>query len=70
MRGTAAFKQEAWIEAQARGLSVKGFEPTAADRRNVQARRDTRQQLQTTTATEAIPAPNAVANTVLTAIPA
>ena len=44
VRGTAAFKQEAWIEAQARGLSVKGYEPTAADRRNIQARRVTREK--------------------------
>jgi len=44
VRGTAAFKQEAWIEAQARGLSVKGYEPTADDRRNVQARRVAREK--------------------------
>ena len=39
VRGSAAFKQEAWIEAQARGLAVKGYEPTADDRRNLAARR-------------------------------
>lgn len=44
VRGTAAFKQEAWIEAQARGLAVRGYEPSADDRRNVQARRDARAQ--------------------------
>ena len=44
VRGTAAFKQEAWIEAQARGLAVKGHEPTADDRRNLAARRAARSQ--------------------------
>lgn len=39
VRGTATFKQEAWIEAQARGLAVKGYEPTPDDRRNLAARR-------------------------------
>lgn len=39
VRGSAAFKQEAWIEAQARGLAVKGYEPTADDRRNLATRR-------------------------------
>lgn len=73
VRGTAAFKREAWIEAQARGLSVKGHEPTADDRRNVEARRDTRRQSQASTAattTEASPAPNAVANTSPAPMPA
>jgi len=69
VRGTAAFKQEAWIEAQARGLSVKGYEPTADDRRNVQARRDTRQQPQAATAAEAVPAPNVMANATPTPAP-
>lgn len=44
VRGTAAFKQEVWIEAQARGMAVKGYEPTADDRRNLDARRSTRRQ--------------------------
>ena len=44
--GTAAFKQEAWIEAQARGLAVKGYEPTADDRRDLAARRVAREELQ------------------------
>lgn len=44
VRGSAAFKQEAWIEGQARGLSVKGYEPTADDRRTLDARRKTRQE--------------------------
>lgn len=73
VRGTAAFKREAWIEAQARGLSVKGHEPTADDRRNVEARRDTRRQSQASaaaTTTQASPAPNAVANTSPAPMPA
>lgn len=44
VRGSAAFKQEAWIEGQARGLGVKGYEPTADDRRSLDARRKTRQE--------------------------
>lgn len=44
VRGSAAFKQEAWIEAQSRGLAVKGYEPTADDRRNLAARRVARAQ--------------------------
>ncbi len=44
VRGSAAFKQEAWIEAQARGLAIKGYEPTADDRRNLAARRAARAQ--------------------------
>ncbi len=44
VRGSAAFKQEAWIEAQARGLAVKGYEPTADDRRNLATRRAARAQ--------------------------
>ncbi len=44
VRGTATFKQEAWIEAQARGLSLKGYEPTADDRRSLVARRAARTQ--------------------------
>ncbi len=44
VRGSAAFKQEAWIEAQSRGLAVKGYEPTADDRRNLAARRAVRAQ--------------------------
>lgn len=44
VRGSAAFKQEAWIEAQARGLAVKGYEPNADDRRNLATRRATQAQ--------------------------
>ena len=44
VRGSAAFKQEAWIEAQARGLAVKGYEPTTDDRRNLATRRAARAQ--------------------------
>lgn len=44
VRGSAAFKQEAWIEAQARGLAVKGYEPTTHDRRNLATRRAARAQ--------------------------
>ena len=61
VRGSAAFKQEAWIEAQARGLSVKGYDPTGDDRRNVQARRAARQR-QPATTPRPVPDPNAVAN--------
>lgn len=44
VRGSAAFKQEVWREGQARGLSVKGYEPTADDRRDLDARRKARQE--------------------------
>jgi len=44
VRGTATFKQEAWIEAQARGLSVKGYKPTADDKRSLATRRAARTQ--------------------------
>ena len=44
VRGTTAFKREAWTEAQARGLSVKGYEPTADDRRDLAARRVAREK--------------------------
>ncbi len=32
LRGTVEFRREAWLEASARGIVVKGYEPTEIDR--------------------------------------
>ena len=65
VRGTTAFKREAWVEAQARGLAVKGYEPTADDRRDVATRRDAKRAPAVPTAAEAIPTPGVAASVAL-----
>ena len=42
VRGSAEFRREAWLEANARGVTVKGYEPTALDREALASRRATR----------------------------
>ena len=40
--GTAAFRREAWIEAEARGLAVVGYKPSDPDRQEAERRRGER----------------------------
>ena len=61
VRGTAAFKREAWIEAQSRGMAVKGYEATADDRRDVMARREAKREPVATAAVAAVPLTPSVA---------
>jgi hypothetical protein len=42
VRGSVEFRREAWLEANARGIAVKGYEPTALDREALASRRATR----------------------------
>ena len=37
--GSAGFRREAWIEAQARGLVVQGYQPSGPERQEVERRR-------------------------------
>lgn len=39
LSGSATFRREAWIEAQARGLEARGHRPTDPDRQEVERRR-------------------------------
>lgn len=43
IRGSADFRREAWIEAQARGLEAQGYKATAPDRQEAGRRRTERQ---------------------------
>lgn len=43
LRGSADFRREAWIEAQARGLDAQGYKATALDRQEAGRRRAERQ---------------------------
>jgi len=40
VRGSAEFRREAWLEAGARGMEVKGYEPTELDRQTLADRRE------------------------------
>lgn len=42
--GSATFRREAWIEAEARGLAVVGYKPTDPDRQEVERRRGERER--------------------------
>lgn len=42
VRGTAAFKREAWLAASQRGLETTGYRPKAVDREHLQARMEER----------------------------
>lgn len=44
IRGSEEFRREAWLEASARGIDVKGYEPTAIDRQALAARRAARER--------------------------
>jgi hypothetical protein len=44
IKGSAEFRREAWIEANARGLEGRGFTPSDADRQEADRRREGRQQ--------------------------
>lgn len=44
LRGSAEFRREAWLEASARGIEVKGFEPTEIDRQALASRRSARER--------------------------
>jgi len=44
VHGSIAFRREAWLEANARGITVKGYEPTALDREALPSRRAARQR--------------------------
>jgi len=52
IRGSAEFKREAWIEANARGLEGRGFSPSDSDRQEAERRRAERQQANEVRATE------------------
>ena len=43
LRGSAEFRREAWIEASARGMEVRGYEPTDIDRQALASRREARE---------------------------
>lgn len=40
VRGSAEFRREAWLEAGARGLEVRGYQPTELDRQTLADRRE------------------------------
>src|SRR3984893_5217406 len=40
VRGSAEFRREAWLEANARGMGVQGYQPTELDRQALADRRD------------------------------
>ncbi|MEO6945180.1 MAG: LPD7 domain-containing protein [Nitrobacter sp.] len=40
VRGSAEFRREAWLEASARGIEAKGYEPTELDRQALATRRE------------------------------
>jgi hypothetical protein len=40
IRGSEEFRREAWLEASARGMEVKGYEPTEIDRQALASRRE------------------------------
>ena len=44
VRGSVEFRREAWLEANARGITVKGYEPTALDREALASRHVARQR--------------------------
>jgi len=44
LRGSAEFRREAWLEASARGMEVKGYEPTDVDRQALASRREARER--------------------------
>lgn len=44
VRGSVEFRREAWLEASARDITVKGYEPTALDREALARRRAARQR--------------------------
>jgi hypothetical protein len=44
LRGSAEFRREAWLEASARGMEVKGYEPTDIDRQALASRRVARER--------------------------
>ncbi|MGD9539897.1 LPD7 domain-containing protein [Methylocystis sp.] len=44
LRGSAEFRREAWLEASARGMEVKGYEPTDIDRQALASRREARER--------------------------
>ena len=44
LRGSATFRREAWLEANARGITVKGYEPTPLDQDALASRHSARQR--------------------------
>ncbi|MBM3552970.1 MAG: hypothetical protein FJX45_14700 [Alphaproteobacteria bacterium] len=44
VHGSTEFRREAWLEANARGITVKGYEPTVLDREALASRRAARQR--------------------------
>jgi hypothetical protein len=52
IKGSAEFRREAWIEANARGLEGRGFTPSDADRQEADRRSEQRQQGNRMRATE------------------
>lgn len=44
VRGAQEFRREAWLEASARGIEVKGYEPTEIDRQALASRREARER--------------------------
>lgn len=45
LRGSVEFRREAWIEASARGMEAKGYEPTDIDRQVLASRREARERV-------------------------
>jgi hypothetical protein len=44
LRGSVEFRREAWLEARARGMEVKGYEPTEIDQQALASRRAARER--------------------------
>ncbi|WP_204279743.1 LPD7 domain-containing protein, partial [Serratia marcescens] len=40
VRGSAEFRREAWLEANARGMEVQGYQPTELDRQALADRQE------------------------------
>jgi hypothetical protein len=56
LKGTVAFRRDAWIEAAARGLPARGHHASDLDQQEAERRRGLRQPTQTASAPPAMPA--------------